>query len=31
MAAGLPIRVMHPVELLDASYRVGGVYGDGER
>ena len=28
-AAGLPIRVMHPVELLDESYRVGGVYEDG--
>jgi glycolate oxidase iron-sulfur subunit len=26
-AAGLPIRVAHPVELLDESYRVGGVYG----
>ncbi len=26
-AAGLPIRVLHPVELLDQSYRVGGVYG----
>jgi glycolate oxidase iron-sulfur subunit len=26
-AAGLPIRVVHPVELLDESYRVGGVYG----
>ena len=26
-AAGLPIRVLHPVELLDESYRVGGVYG----
>jgi glycolate dehydrogenase iron-sulfur subunit len=25
-AAGLPIRVAHPVELLDESYRVGGVY-----
>jgi glycolate oxidase iron-sulfur subunit len=25
-AAGLPIRVVHPVELLDQSYRVGGVY-----
>jgi glycolate dehydrogenase iron-sulfur subunit len=25
-AAGLPIRVMHPVELLDESYRSGGVY-----
>ena len=23
-AAGLPIRVVHPVELLDESYRVGG-------
>ena len=30
-AAGLPIRVAHPVELLDESYRVGGVYGEGER
>jgi glycolate dehydrogenase iron-sulfur subunit len=27
-AAGLPIRVAHPVELLDESYRKGGVYGD---
>jgi glycolate oxidase iron-sulfur subunit len=27
-AAGLPIRVAHPVELLDESYRVGGVYGE---
>jgi glycolate oxidase iron-sulfur subunit len=26
-AAGLPIRVAHPVELLDESYRVAGVYG----
>jgi len=26
-AAGLPIRVVHPVELLDESYAVGGVYG----
>lgn len=25
-AAGLPIQVAHPVELLDWSYRVGGVY-----
>ncbi|MDQ3138853.1 MAG: (Fe-S)-binding protein, partial [Gemmatimonadota bacterium] len=25
-AAGLPIRLAHPVELLDESYRVGGVY-----
>jgi glycolate oxidase iron-sulfur subunit len=25
-AAGLPIRVAHPVELLDASYFAGGVY-----
>jgi glycolate oxidase iron-sulfur subunit len=25
-AAGLPIRVAHPVELLDQSYRIGGVY-----
>jgi glycolate oxidase iron-sulfur subunit len=25
-AAGLPIRVAHPVELLDESYRKGGVY-----
>jgi hypothetical protein len=25
-AAGLPIRVAHPVELLDESYRVGGMY-----
>jgi len=30
-AAGLPIRVLHPVELLDESYRVGGVYGEGAR
>jgi glycolate oxidase iron-sulfur subunit len=28
-AAGLPIRVVHPVELLDESYRIGGVYGEG--
>jgi glycolate dehydrogenase iron-sulfur subunit len=28
-AAGLAIRVVHPVELLDESYRVGGVDGDG--
>ena len=28
-AAGLPIRVVHPVELLDESYRRGGVYGGG--
>jgi hypothetical protein len=28
-AAGLPIRVVHPVELLDQSYRIGGVYGEG--
>jgi glycolate oxidase iron-sulfur subunit len=27
-AAGLPIRVAHPVELLDESYRAGGVYAD---
>jgi glycolate oxidase iron-sulfur subunit len=27
--AGLAIRVVHPVELLDESYRVGGVYGEG--
>jgi glycolate oxidase iron-sulfur subunit len=26
-AAGLPIRVAHPVELLDWSYQLGGVYG----
>jgi glycolate oxidase iron-sulfur subunit len=26
-AAGLDIRVAHPVELLDESYRAGGVYG----
>ena len=26
-AAGLPIRVAHPVELLDWSYQAGGVYG----
>jgi glycolate oxidase iron-sulfur subunit len=25
-AAGLPIRVAHPVELLDWSYAAGGVY-----
>jgi len=25
-AAGLPIRVMHPVEILDESYRRGGLY-----
>ena len=25
-AAGLPIRVVHPVELLDESYRKGGLY-----
>jgi glycolate oxidase iron-sulfur subunit len=25
-AAGLPIRVAHPVELLDESYRAGGMY-----
>ena len=25
-AAGLPIRVVHPVELLDESYRLGGLY-----
>jgi glycolate oxidase iron-sulfur subunit len=30
-AAGLAIRVVHPVELLDESYRVGGVYGEGGR
>jgi glycolate oxidase iron-sulfur subunit len=30
-AAGLPIRVAHPVELLDESYRVGGVYVEGGR
>jgi glycolate oxidase iron-sulfur subunit len=28
-AAGLPIRVVHPVELLDESYRIGEVYGEG--
>jgi glycolate oxidase iron-sulfur subunit len=28
-AVGLAIRVVHPVELLDESYRVGGVYGSG--
>jgi hypothetical protein len=27
-AAGLPIRVVHPVELLDESYRLGGIYQD---
>ncbi len=26
LAAGLPIGVAHPVELLDRSYRIGGVY-----
>ncbi|HET7426450.1 MAG TPA: (Fe-S)-binding protein, partial [Gemmatimonadales bacterium] len=26
-AAGLDIRVAHPVELLDESYRAGGIYG----
>jgi len=26
-AAGLPIQVAHPVELLDWSYQLGGVYG----
>ena len=30
-AAGLPIRVAHPVELLDESYRAAGEYGDAER
>jgi hypothetical protein len=25
-SAGLDIRVAHPVELLDQSYRAGGVY-----
>lgn len=29
-AAGLPIRVMHPVEILDESYRVGGLYRERE-
>ncbi len=29
VAAGLPIRVAHPVELLDWSYAAGGVYGGG--
>jgi len=29
-AAGLAIRVVHPVELLDESYRVGGVYEGGQ-
>jgi glycolate oxidase iron-sulfur subunit len=29
-AAGLPIRVVHPVELLDESYRLGGVYARGD-
>ncbi len=29
-AAGLAIRVVHPVELLDESYRVGGMYGEGD-
>jgi glycolate oxidase iron-sulfur subunit len=26
LAAGLPIRVVHPVELLDESYRRAGMY-----
>jgi glycolate dehydrogenase iron-sulfur subunit len=26
-AADLPIQVVHPVELLDWSYRLGGLYG----
>jgi len=30
-AARLPIRVAHPVELLDESYRAGGVYGGGRK
>lgn len=30
-AAGLPIRVAHPVELLDWSYSAGGVYAGGDR
>ena len=29
-AAGLPIRVAHPVELLDESYRRGGLYESGD-
>ena len=29
--AGLPLRVVHPVELLDESYRRAGLYADGER
>jgi glycolate dehydrogenase iron-sulfur subunit len=29
-AAGLPIRVVHPVELLDESYRTGGIYEGGK-
>ena len=28
-AAGLDVRVAHPVELLDESYRRGGLYGEG--
>ncbi len=31
LAAGLPIRVAHPVELLDWSYAAGGVYGGDDR
>lgn len=30
-AARLPIRAIHPVELLDWSYRAGGIYNDGPR
>jgi glycolate oxidase iron-sulfur subunit len=26
LAAGLPIRVMHPVELLDEAYQAAGLY-----
>ena len=29
LAAGLPIRVVHPVELLDESYRAAGLYAGG--
>jgi glycolate oxidase iron-sulfur subunit len=30
-AAGLPIKVAHPVELLDWSYQAGGIYGSPDR
>jgi glycolate oxidase iron-sulfur subunit len=30
-AARLPIRVVHPVELLDESYRIGAVYDGGRK